>query len=359
MTGNVPNVRRKFSLKDILEKMILLLQPKALEKKLNITLHLDEKIPTYLIGDPIRIQRIFLELISNALNFTDKGQIDIRLEMPKKEKSDLVLKATVQDTGIGIPADKVDEIFLRFNRLTPSYEGIYKGNGLGLTTVKQFIDDIKAEIYCQSKVGEGTIFTCLFPLQEALLDSTEDVWQADEIPCKPDSKEYLKTESKDPNDSDKIKILVVEDQKLAAVVAQTIIKGLNCSVDVIDTGLKAIKYIDEANYDLIFMDIGLPDLNGFEVTKQIRAKEWKRDRHVPIVALTAHIDTENKQKCIECGMDAVLPKPLRRNTAEDVINAFIPARQIASPSEEVKTKDLPTTEDELFQISRIPSFYIC
>lgn len=349
LSGDLPTAKRKFSLEEMIKKTIRLLKPKALEKNLEIKLDYEDSIPPYMLGDSVRIQRILLELISNALNFTQTGTVTIHVMLVKKYKNELIIQCAVQDTGIGIPLDKQDEIFLRFKRLTPSYKGICKGTGLGLTTVKQFIDDIHGEIYCQSEVGKGTIFTCLFPLQESLLENSMGVTSIE--PIKIESKPFINY-SKIEKSTDKTRILLVEDQALAAKVASLIITGLDCSVDIASNGVEALKLFQINPYNLIFMDVGLPDMNGYELTKQIRIFEWKLDQHVPIVALTAHIDSENKQKCIESGMDAVLSKPLMQNTAQDIINAFVPSRKTSSPQQApLKTT---STEDKLTGITGLP-----
>lgn len=330
LTTDVPLVRRKFCLNDVVNKVLLLLLPKSIEKKIDLGNFYDNRLPKFFVGDPARIQRVLLELLTNALNFTNSGSVKVNVELAERQDRELVVKFTVSDTGIGIPEDKVDEVFLRFNRLSPSYKGIYKGAGLGLAIAKKFIDDIGGEIYCESKVGKGSVFTCLVPLHEALLDDAEGAINVDEIklerthfkkPRKPKN-----GTSKSEQDIEHASVLIVEDQDLAAKAAKSVVVELDCDVDIASSGTNALELIEKNHYDLIFMDIGLPDTNGHDLTKEIRSREWKLDQHIPIIALTAHIDDENKQKCLEYGMDAVLSKPLSYDTARDIINAFIPVR---------------------------------
>jgi len=168
-TGEIPIVKKKFDLRKQLGEIVNLNKSLAAEKKLSLNLKYDETIPQYLIGDPIRVQRLVLELITNALSFTKKGEVNLTVKLKRNKAAQVVVEITVNDTGIGISKDKQDEIFLRFKRLTPSYQGIYKGLGLGLTTVKQFIDDLSGEIYVISQLGQGTTFTCLIPFTEPLV----------------------------------------------------------------------------------------------------------------------------------------------------------------------------------------------
>jgi len=175
-SGDIPLLKKKFDLTKIFENVIKLQQPKANEKNLKLHVSFDRNIPRYLISDPIRIYRILLELVVNALKFTDHGSVSINAKLAKKNEREVVIKIEVEDTGSGIPIEKQQEIFLRFKRLTPSYEGIYKGAGLGLSIVKQFIDDLGGEIYHEkSSTNTGAKFVCVIPVKESLIDDNSGV----------------------------------------------------------------------------------------------------------------------------------------------------------------------------------------
>lgn len=341
LSGELPTAKQKFSFEDMVQKIIQLMTPRALEKHLKINLEYDDLIPKYVIGDPKKIQRILLELLANALKFTNNGHITISINLARKTDHDLIIKCIIEDTGIGIPEDKQEEIFLRFKKLSPSYRGIYKGAGLGLSIVKQFVDDLKGELYCQSQIDKGSTFTCLLQLQEALLEDNSGATAIDDDFLKLPQGFVIKSKIKKDvgHHVGKSRVLIVEDQPIAAKVAEAIITGLDCSVDIANNGEKALTLMQENVYDLIFMDVGLPDIDGYTLTKKIRNIEWQLDLHVPIIALTAHIDSENKQKCIESGMDAVLSKPLTQNTARDIINAFVVNRKPKIKSASIDNED--------------------
>ena len=353
-SGEIPRVKKKFDLKEKLLNIIDLNQSKAKQKHLKLILEHDDSIPHYLIGDSTRIQRVILELITNALNFTDKGHVKITTKLARKNEKSIVVKIRVEDTGMGIVPDKQQEVFTRFKRLTPSYEGIYKGTGLGLAVIKQFIDDLEGEIYLESEPGKGSVFTCVIPLTEALLDEQFGVDKT----CLEMTKLTLPVfEKKTPVTKAKTiakeltHILLVEDHAIVAKVTASILTGLACTVDVAQDGKSAFQYAKNHDYDLVFMDIGLPDISGNEVTKKVREWEALRDKHTPIIALTAHIDTENKEQCLHAGMDAVLSKPLSKETALDILNAFIPRRSKQfQKSEKTFQKQSRKEEDELFQL---------
>jgi two-component system, OmpR family, aerobic respiration control sensor histidine kinase ArcB len=327
----IPLLKKKFDLNKRLSDVISLNKSKARHKNIDLLFDYDQNIPSYVIGDPIRIHRIALELIANALNFSEKGFVKLTTELVEAKERELIIKIIVEDTGIGIDPNKREDIFLQFKRLTPSYEGIYKGAGLGLAIVKQFIDELDGEIYLETQIGIGTKFTCIIPLKKPLLEG--EFGSDDEIPVMfhkgYDITPKIKAADLSLTETNTAKsfVLLVEDQALTVVAVKNILSSLNCQVDVASDGKTAVQFGRENNYDLIFMDIGLPDMDGYEVTKRIRLFELNKETHIPIITLTAHVDEENKQHCLEVGMNAVISKPLLKEQAADILNSFIPYRK--------------------------------
>ncbi|WP_133130788.1 response regulator [Legionella yabuuchiae] len=359
-SGEIPGVKKKFSLKKSLQHIIDLNRAKAASKRLDLQLEYDEKLPNYVIGDNIRIHRVVLELVSNALNFTDAGFVNITAELAQQEDKKLIVKLIVQDSGMGIPPERKQEIFLQFKRLTPSYQGIYKGAGLGLSVVKQFVDDVNGEIYVESEPNKGSLFTCVIPLQKPLLDDSSGV-ESDreetiELPKELEAPSQKNITTNGPkNKKTSNRILVVEDNPVAQQVAQAVLNRFDCQVDVANNGKEALQLWKPHSYDLIFMDIGLPDLDGYEVTHHIRVQEVSNKSHLPIVALTAHASEENKERCISAGMNAVLTKPLTVKRCEDVLNSFIASRK-QTPDENINPHlfGLPENEQQMFDLSECP-----
>ncbi|STX59195.1 response regulator [Legionella geestiana] len=334
-SGEIPRLKKKFSLESTFNHVIELNRARAAQKELSLSIEFAEDTPSYMIGDKVRIHRVALELVANALNFTEAGFVKMSVSVARRMEGKIVLKLMVADSGIGIPVEKQQEIYLQFKRLTPSYQGIYKGAGLGLFVVKQFIDELNGEIYVESEAGRGTCFTCLIPLQEPLLDddsgvdatfeNTMDATYVSTIT------QQIKTREANTH-KDTYQVLVVEDNAIAQNAARAILSKMRCTVTIANTGEKAVDLWKNHDYDLIFMDIGLPDIDGYEVTHQIRLHEMIRKTHVPIIALTAHAGDENKQQCITAGMNAVLTKPLSVNACSDILDAFIPGYAPQEPS---------------------------
>lgn len=348
-TGDVPAQKKKFDLHQLFQHIEALYKARALEKQLKLSLIWDKSLPHFVIGDKIRIHRIVLELVANALKFTNKGFVSIRVELAKKQGRNFVMKLIVHDSGIGISQENQQDIYLQFKRLTPSYQGIYKGPGLGLYVVKQFIDDLAGEIYVASELHKGTSFTCIIPLQESLLNDEQGADKEQiAIPT------YLEpTAAMITNNG--TRVLIVEDNRIAQSVARALLTNLSCQVDIAANSYEALEYYDRTVYDLIFMDIGLGEgMDGYEITQKIRNKE-DDDRHTPIVALTAHALDESRQRCIESGIDAVLTKPLTRAQAIDILKTFVPASiAYTSPATSKIQADLPARSKELFQLEQFP-----
>jgi PAS domain S-box-containing protein len=353
-SDEVPLLRKKFQLKEKLNNIILLNQAKAHQKNLELSFDYDPAIPAYLIGDVTRLHRVALELVNNALNFTNKGSVRLSVRLAKDTEDDVVIRMVVEDTGIGIESEKQQDIYVQFKRLTPSYEGIYKGFGLGLSIVKQFVDDLQGELYVDSQVGVGSKFIVIVKLRKSLLDESfgsEEVASLNNEAVSTSAVEVTpvtKIDSQPSASHKQSRILVVEDNSIAARVVVGMLSSLDCQVDVAEKGKLAVQMAEENHYDLIFMDIGLPDIDGYEVTKRIRLSELNK-KHVPIIALTAHMDEDNKQHCIGIGMNAVLTKPLAREKAEDILNSFIPYRK-----DQLKSAMVSATEEEA--VAELPVF---
>ncbi|WP_078061445.1 response regulator [Legionella saoudiensis] len=356
-SGEIPKLKQKFDLRALLRNVIDLNLAMSKAKKLQLNCVVDENLPRYVLGDKKRIHRIVLELIGNALNFTHVGHVTLSADLAKKQDNRLIIRIKVADTGIGIPPEKQQDIYLQFKRLTSSYQGIYKGAGLGLYIVRQFIDELEGEISVKSQLGVGTSFTCILPLCESLLDDdtgVENDFPAYRTPSLLDQDSSSKRELINQS-AKKAKILVVEDNLTAQKVIEKILSNLNCDVDLAANGKAALSLNSQNHYDLIFMDIGLGEgADGYEITQQIRNHE-RDNEHTPIVALTAHAVEENKQRCIEAGMDTVLAKPITKAHAVNILNSFVRTDEHLEREKEKKAKlDLPDTEDELFALEQYP-----
>jgi CheY-like chemotaxis protein len=216
-------------------------------------------------------------------------------------------------------------IFEHFSRLTPSYNGLYKGAGMGLYTVKQYVQALDGEIHLESVVGEGTCFTVTAPFVIAdhsdHVDKSKQSIRPAKIAPQNNEKTVSKTLSSEPTQA---KILIVEDSPMPANTLKSFLTRLHCSSDIADTGAKAVEMAEHNDYDLIFMDIGLPDFDGIEVTRRIRAFNDFSKSHVPIVAITGHGDDPAvRAKALDAGMQEVMSKPANPSALAQHLEYFV------------------------------------
>ncbi len=302
--GTFPVLSEKFNLKEMIEDVKALQFPAAKLKQLKTNISIDDRIPQAIIGDPFRLQRILINLLSNAIKFTVEGYIAIEAVFLKKfDNENILIQISVKDTGVGIPADKENIIFEKFARLDPSNKGLYSGLGLGLSVVKQFVQEMGGSLEFNSQLDKGSTFICTLPFKLPTIAVDEKkgednlsmaVTQADEL-------QYSAS-----------KILLVEDNAIARLVANSLLSdNFKVSLDVVSTGQEAFDLIRQSTclYDLIFMDIGLPDGSGCNFAKKIHAIS-PNPAKIPIVALTAHNGDQAKKICDAAGMQDFLAKPL-------------------------------------------------
>lgn len=325
----------RFKLSQLINDIVQLIKPALVDKPVELKIHYDETIPKFLVGDRWHLYRIILNLVSNAIKFTKEGAITLDVELIKETKKEIFVKIEVEDTGIGIPEDKQTTIFKEFSRLKPSYEGVYQGTGLGLYIVKQFVKAMRGTVTVASKEGEGSTFTVIVPLKKT---DRQDDDQADQKPSdtkitsiaknnKPVTKARIKKISTDEAKT-RIKVLLVEDDAIAARAAKDLLAALGCEVEHAATGYDALRFFEKDKYQLIFMDLGLPDKDGLQIVRWIRNLETESLK-TPIIALSAHVDEKIKASCLEAGMNIVLMKPLMREQAKQVISSQLGKSYIA------------------------------
>ena len=270
--------------------MLHLFETKIQEKNLKLVKEYDKNIPKVLVGDPVRLHQIILNLVSNAVKFTSKGKITVSIRLQKEDEENVIIEFAVTDTGIGIPKDKIDNIFENFQQATSGTSRIYGGTGLGLAIVKQLVESQGGSIQVNSKVDEGSTFSLLLKFQK-----TNEVFDPE-----PESAELDKNISN-------IKVLVAEDIALNQLLMRTLLDDFGFDCDIAANGRIAIEKLKANNYDIILMDLQMPEMNGFEATEYIR-HEMKSD--IPIIALTADVTTVDLAKCKFVGIDDYIPKPV-------------------------------------------------
>jgi PAS domain S-box-containing protein len=296
--GKMTFEKTPFNLSNSITTILHLFEPKMKEKKLELHNEYDAAIPLNLIGDPMRLRQIILNLMSNAVKFTSKGKITIRLNLLKEDAENATIEFLITDTGIGIPKNKIADIFNNFEQATISTSSSFGGTGLGLAIVKQLVQLQGGTINVNSEEGKGSTFGFIlsFDKQNAEEEITpmSPTQPVQEIP-------YEK------NTSENIKVLVVEDIALNQLLIKIILLDFGYDVTIADNGKIAIENLQKNKYDLILMDLQMPIMNGFEATRHIRNV---MNSNIPIIALTADVTSVDVEKCIAAGMNDYVSKPI-------------------------------------------------
>jgi CheY-like chemotaxis protein len=271
----------------------------AKEKKLTIEYSIDEHLNKILVGDPVRLNQILINLISNAVKFTHQGSITIRCTQAKQMRGESWVEIQVTDTGVGIPEEKLNTIFESFSQADASVTRRYGGTGLGLTIVKQLVELQNGRIHVNSSEHSGSTFSVLIPYQVG------KVKKIAQIP--------KQTKKLTGIDTAQLRVLLVEDNDINRLYAKSILKNWQCHIDVAENGLVAIEKIKNNFYDVVLMDVQMPVMDGYEATKAMRSMH--QSAKVPIIALTANATQRDVEKCLLAGMNDYLPKPF---TPEDL-----------------------------------------
>ena len=279
-----------FKLGSSISAMLHLFESKILEKNLVLIKEYDERIPKVMIGDPLRLHQIILNLVSNAVKFTSQGSIKVSVNMLSEEEKIVKIRFAVADTGIGIAEEKISSIFENFQQASSHTSRLYGGTGLGLAIVKQLVEPQGGSLSVTSKLNEGSEFSFILSFEKTDAEVALDAELLD-----------LNTETKN------IKVLVVEDIALNQLLMKTILDEFGFECDIAGNGKIAIDMMIDKSYDLILMDLQMPVMNGFETTEFIR-NTMKLE--IPIIALTADVTTVDLAKCKSVGMNDYIAKPV-------------------------------------------------
>ena len=289
-----------FNLHDLLPSLIGMFAYQAKEKKLKLDYKIQPPLNRILLGDPVRLNQILINLISNAVKFTHSGQIRVLCSAEEKHKTGCTVKIQVVDTGVGVPSDKLDTIFESFSQADASVTRKYGGSGLGLTIVKQLVELQDGTIEVESEEHKGSNFIVRIPytfgkserLKRNTLQKTNETLAA--------------------KGGGGLRVLLVEDNDINRLYAKSILQQWNCAVDIAENGLVAIEKIKSKFYDVVLMDVQMPVMDGYEATRAIRLMD-SHMRHAPIIALTANATKTDIEKCLSSGMNDYLPKPFTPN----------------------------------------------
>jgi signal transduction histidine kinase/ActR/RegA family two-component response regulator len=304
-----------FNLSDAIEEVVGLMAGSAEEKRLQLDLSIAPGVPARVTADPGRMKQILVNLIGNAIKFTNSGYVYVEVAAPDKGGNDH-LKISVRDTGIGIPPAAQAVLFQKFTQADTSTTRRYGGTGLGLAICRRLIDLMGGEIGIDSAPGRGSTFWFTMPIAAA----EENDFTA--APKEIAGRRVLIADDLEINRL--IRVLVVEDNSVNQKVAIRMLERLGCRVDVAANGAEAVQMTSRLPYSLIFMDCHMPEMDGFEATSEIRRRENQFGvAAVPIVALTASVLQEDRDRCLSAGMDAILGKPVQPAELAKALRRFV------------------------------------
>ena len=330
----------KFDLISTIQSAIQVLRGRAEELKLNLKADLSGIDQSEVIGDANRLYQILINLIGNAIKFTPSGEINISMHMNAVNNSTVLLTAKIEDTGIGIPEDKLHEVFESFKQVSGSLNRKYGGTGLGLNIVKNLLEMMGGDIEVESKEGKGTVFTFNIPY---LISFDVDKQQA-EIKATHSSKdEYQVIRTS--------RILLAEDNVMNQRLVQIILEKHKANLTIANNGEEAVNYLKKNEFDLVLMDIQMPEMDGYEATKEIRENLGLSD--LPIIAMTAHAFKEEIEKCIAAGMNDHLAKPIDKEIFFEKVIKHLSGSVVKSKSNvsESKQKEVLVNFDYLNNMS--------
>ena len=305
-----------FFLRDILDACLLPFRLRAQEKQVTLNLRVDAEVPEVLSGDVTRLRQVLVNLVGNALKFTPRGEITVAIRPepgPASSPASLSLRFTVSDTGIGIAKEKLESIFEAFSQGDSSITRVYGGTGLGLTISRQLVTLMRGRIWAESQLGRGSLFhfTAAFAR-----------------PAKAELASIHKRESPTTtirkSGAHPLHILIAEDNRVNAELLSVLLQKIGHLPKVAANGLEALAALERSRFDLIFMDLQMPGVDGYEATTRIRQRERGASRRTPIIAVTANAFQGTREHCLAAGMDDYLSKPIDRAELVAALERCVP-----------------------------------
>jgi len=298
-----------FDFYHVLDELNKSIKISAQSRNLVYEIHVSGTIPTFLKGDSVRLSQILLNLLGNSLKFTQTGKIKLLVEVISESDTDILLEFKVSDTGIGIAREHLQNIFQSFIQVHNNQRFKTQGTGLGLSITKRLVEMQEGEIRVESEVGRGSVFTFRIPYLKA---GAKDIQPT------------LDTEEIGSNRFSNLKVLLVEDNKINQLLAKQILTGWGVNVEVANDGFEAIAKLQRRTYDLILLDLQMPEIDGFEVARFVRKTIKPPANQIPIIALTADAFTETKLLTQEAGMNDFITKPYQQKDLLRVLRKFSP-----------------------------------
>ncbi|MGC2401927.1 MAG: ATP-binding protein [Acidobacteriaceae bacterium] len=309
---------RDFNLRETLQDTLKIVALQASQKHLALSCEIDEQTPAMVCGDALRLSQILINLLGNAIKFTTAGRVGLSTHLDRADREKIVVHFTISDTGIGIAPNARETIFDSFTQADSSTTRTFGGTGLGLAISSRLVRMMDGRIWVESELGAGSQFhfTACFGVAAAEAGISSKIAQ--------------QATPRSPAPVTTMRILLAEDNAVNRVVARKLLENQGHDVVVTTTGKEALVALRRENYDVVLMDVQMPDMDGFEATRAIRAIEKHSGRHQYIIALTANAMPGDRERCLEAGMDAYLAKPIDTQELYNLLDLY--SQTLESPS---------------------------
>ncbi len=304
--GEIVFANKPFNVRETVEFVVKLITPEALKKNLTVHFEVSKLVPEFVSGDDIRLTQILLNLASNAVKFTEKGEVFISAAILREKDDSVFLEFAVKDTGVGIPLDRQENIFYLFEQAINNMTRKFGGTGIGLSIVKQLVNLQHGEIAVDSRPGKGSSFYVQLPFKKYPADKVTDANKSD----------------KNLASGEGIKVLVVEDNEINQLLVLKLLEKKGYEATVASNGKIAIDKLLAEDFDIVLMDLQMPEMDGYQATKVIRSMESDK-KDIPIIAMTAHTIIGDREECLAMGMTEYIAKPYSSSELFDKMTSVL------------------------------------
>ena len=339
-SGRMELINVQYEITSLLNDIYNMIIRRASDKGLKLSFSCNEEVPKRLLGDETRVRQMMINLLTNAVKYTDKGEVKLRLDYEMIDLFSLKLIISVEDTGRGIKKENIDKLFASFQRVDEANNRNIEGTGLGLSITQSFVNMMNGKMSVTSEYGKGSTFTIEIP-QDIVSDEPVGKWNFDEL-----SKETMAEKYKPLFKAKDARVLVVDDVKVNLGVFKGLLKHTEVAVDTAESGRECIRKCEEIKYDIIFLDHMMPDMDGIETFNELKNDKNSLNRETPVIMLTANAISGTREKYLDMGFADYLSKPIVSEKLERKMIKFIPEHLVTYDFDEKEDEDGVGSVDE-------------